>query len=229
MLAIVAHPDDLEYGASSAIARWTKQGKQIAYVIATSGEAGIDAVTPHESVLLRQSEQRRSAAIVGVADVEFLNYPDGTVEYGPPLRRDLARSIRRFKPDVILTATYALTYGPDILNQADHRHVGLAALDATRDAANRWIFPELLDEALEPWSGVTHVYVMGAQEPQYGVDVTDTLADGVASLRAHQTYIDGLGRAFDPDGFLSAVTAEAGYALGVEHAVALGRVQIAGV
>ena len=229
MLAIVAHPDDLEYGASSAIARWTKQGKQIAYVIATSGEAGIDAVTPQDAALLRQTEQRRSAAIVGVSDVEFLNYPDGTVEYGPPLRRDLTRSIRRFKPDVILTATYALTYGPDILNQADHRHVGLAALDATRDAANRWIFPELLDESLEPWPGVTHVYVMGSQDPQYGVDVTDTLADGVASLRAHQTYIDGLGRAFDPDGFLSAVTAEAGHALGVEHAVALGRIQIAGV
>ena len=70
---------------------------------------------------------------------------------------------------------------------------------------------------------------MGAHEPQYGVDVTDTLADGVASLRAHQTYIDGLGRAFDPDGVLSAVTAEAGYALGVAHAVALERIQIAGV
>lgn len=109
MLAIVAHPDDLEYGASSAIARWTKQGKQIGYVIATSGEAGIDAVTPQDAALLRQSEQRRSAAIVGVSDVEFLNYPDGTVEYGPPLRRDLTRRIRKFKPDLILTATYALT------------------------------------------------------------------------------------------------------------------------
>jgi LmbE family N-acetylglucosaminyl deacetylase len=120
-------------------------------------------------------------------------------------------------------------HGARFLNQADHRVVGEAVLDATRDAANRWIFPELLDEGLEPWSGTTDVYLMGADQPTHGVDVTEHLAVGVASLRAHRAYLDGLGREFDPDRFLSMVTAHAGPALGVRNAVALGRVQLQGV
>src|SRR6266516_7895772 len=88
-LAVVAHPDDLEYGTAAAIARWTAQGKRIAYCLATSGEAGIDGMTPDESGPLREQEERASAAIVGVDVVEFLGYPDGMVEYGLPLRRDV--------------------------------------------------------------------------------------------------------------------------------------------
>jgi LmbE family N-acetylglucosaminyl deacetylase len=148
-------------------------------------------------------------------------------------RRDLAREIRRARPDVLLIATYALTYGlasdEQILNQADHRAVGIASLDAARDAANRWIFPELLDEGLEPWSGVRHVYVMGSNTPTVAVDVTDTLSAGVASLRAHRTYLEGLGREFDPVEFLQAMTVGPGHALGVRNAVAFGRVQVQGV
>ena len=102
-------------------------------------------------------------------------------------------------------------------------------LDAARDAGNRWIFPELLDEDLQPWAGVTDVYLMGALEPTHAVDVTDTLPAGIDSLRAHRAYLDGLGRDFDPDQFLRAVTAGAGQALGVQHAIALGRIQLQGV
>jgi LmbE family N-acetylglucosaminyl deacetylase len=232
-LAVVAHPDDLEYGAASAIARWTASGRSIGYVIVTDGEAGIDAIPPSEAAVLRQKEQLASAKIVGVDDVSFLHYRDGVVEYGLALRRDIARHIRRFRPDVLLTASPELTVGMgrgrQFLNQADHRVVGLAVLDAARDAGNRWIFPELLDEDLQPWAGVTDVYLMGALEPTYAVDVTDTLSAGVDSLRAHQAYVDGLGRGFDPDQFLRAVTTGAGRGLGVEHAIALGRIQLQGV
>jgi LmbE family N-acetylglucosaminyl deacetylase len=232
-LAVVAHPDDLEYGAASAIARWSASGRSIGYVIVTDGEAGIDALPPSEAAVLRQKEQLASAAIVGVDDVSFLHYRDGVVEYGPALRRDIARHIRRFRPDVLLTASPELTVGMGRgrwgLNQADHRVVGLAVLDAARDAGNRWIFPELLDEELQPWAGVTDVYLMGALEPTHAVDVTDTLPVGVDSLRAHRAYLDGLGRDFDPDQFLQAVTAGAGRALGVPHAIALGRIQLQGV
>ena len=232
-LAVVAHPDDLEYGAASAVARWTRSGRSVGYLIVTDGEAGIDGVCPADAAVLRQKEQLTSAAIVGVEDVCFLHHRDGAVEYGLRLRRDIARHIRRVRPDILLTATSALTYGlgggPRILNQADHRAVGVAVLDAARDAANRWIFPELLDDDLEPWAGTTEVYVMGSNHPTHAVDVTDSLAIGVESLRAHRAYLDGLGRNFDPERFLRGFTAHAGSALGVPHAVAFGQIRLQGV
>jgi LmbE family N-acetylglucosaminyl deacetylase len=233
LLAIVAHPDDLEYGAASAIAGWTDTGKAVGYVIVTDGEAGIDGLAPSETGRVRRREQIISAAVVGVEDVTFLGYPDGTIEAGIGLRRELARQIRRFRPDVLLTATYELTYGlpgqDPIVNQADHRAVGVAVLDAARDAANRWIFPDLVAEGLEPWAGATHVYVMGSNRPTHAVDITTTLDAGIESLEAHRTYLDGLGRDFDPGEFLRAMTIEPGRVLGVKHAVAFGRVQLAGV
>jgi len=233
MLAIVAHPDDLEYGAASAIARWTREGKWVGYVIVTNGEAGIDGVPPQHAGPARVAEQELSAKIVGVDDVTFLGYRDGVVECDLGLRRDLAREIRRTRPDVLLIATYELTYGlaagQRVLNQADHRVVGIAALDAARDAGNRWIFPELVDEGFEPWPGVRHVYVMGSNQPTHAVDVTDTLGAGIESLQAHRTYLDGLGRDFDPAEFLRAMTIEPGRALGVRNAVAFGRIQLNGV
>lgn len=232
-LAVVAHPDDLEYGAASAVARWTRTGHQVAYLIVTDGEAGIDVLPPADAAVLRQKEQLAAAAVVGVDDVGFLHHRDGVIEYGLTLRRDIARHIRRVQPHIMLTASPTLTVGmndgPRFLNQADHRAVGLAVLDAARDAANRWIFPELLDEGLEPWAGTTDVYLMGADHPTHGVDVTNDLAAGVASLRAHGAYLDGLGRDFDPDHFLRSITAHAGPLLGVHHAVALGRIQLQGI
>ena len=98
MLAIVAHPDDLEYGAASAVARWTRAGKSVGYVVVTNGEAGIDGLPPHEAGPIRVAEQQTSAKVVGVEDVAFLGYCDGVVEYGVALRRDLAREIRRYQP-----------------------------------------------------------------------------------------------------------------------------------
>src|SRR6185312_16603001 len=119
-LAIVAHPDDLEYGAASAIARWTSQGKHVVYCLATSGEAGIDGIEPERAGPLREQEQRASAAIVGVDVVEFLGHPDGMLEYGLALRRDIARAIRRHRPDVVITGYFGDSWAPGMLNQADH-------------------------------------------------------------------------------------------------------------
>jgi LmbE family N-acetylglucosaminyl deacetylase len=111
-LAVVAHPDDLEYGAAAAIARWTAQGKRVVYCLATNGEAGIDGMTPEECGPLREQEQLASAAIVGVDVVEFLGYPDGVLEYGLPLRRDVARAVRRHRPDVVVTGNFHDSWGP---------------------------------------------------------------------------------------------------------------------
>ncbi|OOL32932.1 GlcNAc-PI de-N-acetylase [Rhodococcus rhodochrous] len=231
-MAVVAHPDDLEYGAAGAIARWTRSGKSVAYVIATDGEAGIDGRTPAEAAPLRRREQLDAAAVVGVEDVTFLGYRDGVVEYGLDLRRAIAREIRRFRPEVLITATYEPTYGLNsgrIINQADHRAVGVAVLDAARDAGNRWIFPELLDENLPPWDEVGLVYLMGANQPSHAVDVTESLDTGIESLRTHRSYLDGLGRDFDPAAFLHEFTAAAGARIGVRHAVAFQQVRLQGV
>lgn len=221
-LVIVAHPDDMEYGGASAVARWTDEGKEISYVLVTSGEAGIDGVTPAECGPLREAEQRASAALVGVTEVEFLGHPDGVVEYGLPLRRDLARSIRKHRPEVIVSINRHLHWGRDTgFNMADHRHVGLACLDASRDAANRWIFPELLDEGLEPWPGVRLVAFAGSPDATHAVDTTGYLARGIASLEAHAAYLRGLGPEHPPaDMFLTAMAEGTGPRLGVEHAVA---------
>ena len=218
-LAVVAHPDDLEYGAASAIARWTSQGKHVAYLLITRGEAGIDSIVPVETGPLRELEQRASASEVGVHSVEFLDYQDGVIEYGLPLRRDITRVIRRHRPELLITINHQLTFGGSRLNMADHRWVGLAVLDAARDAGNRWIFRELLKEGLEPWDKVKMACIGGSPNPTHAVDVTQFIDKGINSLRQHHTYIANLHSDFNPDEFLRRVSSETGKLFGCKYAV----------
>jgi LmbE family N-acetylglucosaminyl deacetylase len=214
-LCIVAHPDDLEYGAAAAIAHWTAAGKHVSYLLVTRGEAGIDGMTPAEAGPLREAEERASAAVVGVDTVEFLEgHVDGVIEYGLPLRRDLTAVIRRAHPDLVVSMNHTETWGGPSFNMADHRHVGLAALDAPRDASNRWIFTDVAD----PWSGVRRVAMGGSPTPTHFVDVGDSIEAGIASLREHAAYLDGLGTDFDPDAFLRGNARAAGAAAGCEYA-----------
>ena len=188
-LVIVAHPDDIEYGTAAAVARWTEQGKDIRYVLVTSGEAGIAGLHPQQCGPLREDEERRSAAVVGVTAVDFLGYPDGRIEYGVDLRRDLARAIRRHRPEMVVTLNHRETWGPGFLNSADHRAVGLAALDAVADAANEWIFPDLTEP---PWTGVRWAAVNAMAGITHAVDVTATVDRAVASLAEHRAYLEAL-------------------------------------
>lgn len=110
-LAVVAHPDDLEYGCAAAIAHWTDGGREFVYLLATRGEAGIDSIAPATCGPLREAEQRASAAVVGVSEVEFLDHHDGVVEYGLDLRRDIAAAIRRHRPELIVTLNHRDTWG----------------------------------------------------------------------------------------------------------------------
>lgn len=192
-LCIAAHPDDLEYGTAAAVAKWTDQGKTVSYLLATRGEAGIDGMAPDRAGPLREQEERDGAAEVGVDVVEFLGLTDGVVEYGVPLRRLIAAEIRRRRPDVLITGTHRERFPGGFTNQADHRAVGLAVIDASADAGNRWIFPELLAEGLEPWSGVRHVALAASPEPTHVVDVSGTFEPAVASLEAHREYLAALG------------------------------------
>ncbi len=216
-VAVVAHPDDLEYGMASAIARFTQQGKQVAYVLVTSGEAGIDGLAPDKCGPLREEEERRSAAIVGVDQVEFLGHLDGLIEYGLTLRRDLTESLRKHRPDVVFGMNFDLTWGEQgPVNHADHRAVGLALVDACRDAGNRWLFPD----AGEPWTGIKSAYISGGGgAASHFIDVGETIELGIASLKEHRAYIDGLGTEFDPESFLRGMAEFGGVAAGCELAV----------
>ncbi|MFK4144762.1 PIG-L deacetylase family protein [Streptomyces sp. NPDC004065] len=221
-LAVVAHPDDLEYGCSAAVAAWTDAGREIVYVLATRGEAGIDTLDPAVCGPLREREQRASAAVVGVSEVEFLDHRDGVIEYGTALRRDIAAAIRRHRPELVITLNHRDTWGGVAWNTPDHVAVGRATLDAATDAGNRWIFPELTERGLEPWDGVRWVAVAGSPAPTHAVDAGPGLERAVRSLLEHRTYIEALTEQ-DPEAyaraFLTSSTAAAGERFGGKPAV----------
>jgi LmbE family N-acetylglucosaminyl deacetylase len=221
-LCVVAHPDDMEFGGAAAVARWTGQGKHVVYCMVTSGEAGIDGLRPEESRRVREAEQVESAHIVGVDQVDFLGLPDGILEYGVPLRRAITQEVRRHRPDVVITNNFRDIWSGRNLNQADHIAAGKATVDAVRDAGNRWVFNEQLEDGLEPWGGVREVWAGGSPYATHAVDITETFEVGVASLRAHKAYIDGLGwENFDPAEFLEGLSRAVGQRLGVAHATAV--------
>ena len=221
MLCVVAHPDDLEFGAAAAVARWTGQGKEVVYCMVTSGEAGIDGMGPEECRAVREAEQVESARLVGVQAVDFLGLPDGVLEYGLSLRGAIAHVVRRHRPEIVLTGNFRETWGGRNLNQADHIAVGRAVVDAVRDAGNRWVFRDQLVDGLEPWGGVREVWAFGSPDATHAVDTTDTFDAGVASLDAHRAYIDGLGwENFDAREFLEGFARQTGQHLGVAFAAA---------
>lgn len=215
-LCVVAHPDDMEFGAAAAVARWTGQGRWVGYCMVTSGEAGIDGMPPDECRHVREQEEIASAHVVGVDTVDFLGQPDGVLEYGVALRRVICAAVRRHRPDVVVTGNFHRSWGGRNLNQADHIATGLAVLDAVRDADNRWVFPEqIADDGLEKWGGVKQVWVAGSPLAEHAVDITDTFEKGVASLEAHRAYIDGLGwENWDPREFLEGMGRQTGQRVG---------------
>ncbi|NGY61014.1 PIG-L family deacetylase [Lentzea sp. NEAU-D13] len=220
VLCVVAHPDDMEYGTSAAVARWTERGIEVGYLLLTRGEAGMPN-HPEETARLRVAEQQAACAVVGVGHLTVLEHPDGVLVYGLDLRRDICREIRRFKPDVVFGCGFEVEtpYGFD---QADHRATGLATLDALRDAGNRWVFPEQIDdEGLEPHSPRWYITpALADSGATHGVDVTgDPLRRGVASLEAHAAYLAALPDHPAPADFIPQFLAMSGKAMGVEHAV----------
>lgn len=218
VLCVVAHPDDLEYGTSAAVAAWTSAGVEVTYLLLTRGEAGMSEA-PEQVAPVREKEQRRACEIVGVEDLRMLDHPDGMLECGLPLRRDVARVIRQVRPNLVVTANFEFeAYGG--LNQADHRVAGLAVVDAVRDAANRWVFRELSEtEQLEPWQADA-LLIAGHPEPTHGKQVQQQHVDAsVASLAAHEAYLEHIGDHPEPAEFIPEILRGGGAAMTAEYAV----------
>ena len=190
VLAIAAHPDDLDFAAAGTIAGWTSAGLEVVYCLVTDGDAGgFDESFPRaEMAPLRRAEQTAAAKCVGVTDLRFLGHPDGRVEATLGLRQDLARVIRQVRPDRVVCPSPERNYSRIGTSHPDHRAVGSAALDAVYpDARNPFAFPELVtDEDLPPWI-VSEVWIAGGPAPNHYVDVTGTFPRKIAALRAHQS------------------------------------------
>lgn len=217
VLCIVAHPDDMEYGASAAVAKWAREGKQISYLLLTRGEAGIRGMHPDEVAPLRAAEQREACTIVGVDDLEILDFPDGLLEADLELRRAIARKIRQFRPDAVMVTTWRLET-PWGLNHVDHRNAGVATIDAIRDADNPWLFTDLEESGLGAWK--TGRLLVNGAEPTHAVALdADDVDKGVRSLEAHRVYLEALTDHPVPREMITGIASETGARAGVEYAL----------
>jgi LmbE family N-acetylglucosaminyl deacetylase len=196
-MVIVAHPDDIEFTCAGTIARWTKAGASVCYVLCTSGDVGIDepGMTRATATVIREAEQRKAAEIAGVSDVVFLREPDGMLVATLALRKQLVREIRRFKPEVIITGDPTVVFaGESYINHPDHRAAALAALDASFPAAGQPnLFEELAEEGLSAHKP-RKVYITGWSQTDLFVNIDETIETKVAALRAHTSQM----RDWDP-------------------------------
>ncbi len=187
-LAIVAHPDDLEFGAAGTLAKWAKYGARVAYVLVTSGNGGThDPQYNRETIaVLREEEQRAAAAVCGVQDVEFLHYNDGEVVPTLDLRKDLVRMIRKYKPQVLIAMDPTRWYsGSGYINHPDHRAVGAATLEAVFPVAEMpLMYPEL-----GPAHKVNEVWIQWVDAPDTWVDISETLGQKIEALRQHKSQV----------------------------------------
>ena len=189
VLITCAHPDDVDFGCAGTVATMVDQGSEVAYCIATDGEAGgNDRDQPRaEMAKVRRSEQLAAAAVVGVRDVRFLGYPDGRLSSTLELRRDFTRVIRQFRPDLVIAQSPERRWDVIYASHPDHLAAGEATVDAVYpDSRNPFAHPELLDEGLEPHT-VGALWMMAAPGSNVAVDVTDALDRKVAALACHES------------------------------------------
>lgn len=221
-MSIQAHPDDQEFTIAGTLAKWVRHGCQVISVIVTSGDAGSNDPTKaasYKPVLahLREDEQIAANLILGITETAFLHYPDGELEATLPLRKDLTRLIRLYKPELVVTGDPTrVFYGSDYINHPDHRAAALAAVYATfPSAGTRLIFTDLLDEGFEPHN-VTRLYLHGAEKPDTWVDTSETIDLKIAALKKHASQLGD----WDPANMMREWAAETGKEKGLKAAEA---------
>jgi LmbE family N-acetylglucosaminyl deacetylase len=203
VLVMMAHPDDPEFFCGGTLARWVREGREVCYILATSGDKGSEdaSVSTAELIAGREAEQRAAAEVLGVDDVIFLRYRDGELVSDLGLRRQLVRAIRLCRPEVVVTTDPQLyVIGDRRVNHPDHRAMGDAVLAAVFPAAsNPRFFPELWEvERLAPHAP-REVYIANADRPNHEVDITDVMEQKVEAIRQHKSQLT------DPAGQLERV------------------------
>lgn len=189
VLAITAHPDDIDFGSAGTIAALTDAGVQVTYCVCTDGQAGgFDASIPRERMPeIRREEQRRAARMVGVSDVRFLGHVDGELEPSRELVRQLVAVIRDVRPQRVMLPNPDRWWDRIGASHPDHMAAGEAAIRAVYPfARNPFAFPELLADGLEPWT-VEEVWVMAVPDPNVHVDVTDQFERKISAIMAHDS------------------------------------------
>jgi len=190
ILLVSAHPDDAEFGAAGTVARWIREGKQVVYVICTSGEKGTSdrTMNPERLALIREMEQEAAARILGVREVVFLRLPDQGLEDTADFRKMIVRAIRMYRPMTVITSDPYRRY----VWHRDHRIVGQVTLDAVFPfARDHLAYPDLLEEGLEPHK-VREMLFFGSEDVNYRSDITTTFHLKVAALRCHESQIKEL-------------------------------------
>lgn len=218
-MAIVAHPDDIEYSCAGTIARWAKAGARISYVLCTSGDVGIDepGMTRTQAAAIREAEQLEAAKIAGVSEVIFLREPDGLLVPTLELRKKLVREIRRFKPEVVVCGDPTIVWaGADYINHPDHRAAATAALDAVFPAAGQPnLFEELAEEGLTAHKP-RKVFVTTWDGADIYINIEETIDIKIQALRAHKSQM----RDWDPEKLIRGWASD--YGKGKEMAYAEG-------
>jgi LmbE family N-acetylglucosaminyl deacetylase len=195
-MSIHAHPDDQDFTVAGMLAKWARAGCEIVSVIITSGDAGSNSVD-HEAdykpqlACIREEEQRAANQVLGVKETVFLHYPDGELVASVQLRKDLTRLIRKYKPEAVVTGDPSgWFYGNEYINHPDHRAAAEAATYAVfPSAGTRLIFPDLLDEGLQPHN-VKRLYIHGNEKPDTWVDIGETLDLKIEALKKHVSQTD---------------------------------------
>jgi len=190
VLAVAAHPDDLDFGAAGTVSQWTDAGVQVTYLLCTRGDQGGFDDTPREEMpVLREAEQRAAAKAVGVTDVRFLDgFRDGWLDPTHELQREIVRVIRQVRPERMLIQSPERNWDRIGASHPDHLAAGEAAIRAVYPAArNPFAYPELLDdEGLQPWI-VKEVWLMADPVAKHVVDITDTFDRKLDALHAHRS------------------------------------------
>lgn len=191
-LIVTAHPDDLEFAAGGTVARWAEEGAEITVCIGTDGASG----TQDQELMgvrlneLRRAETEASAKVLGIAHVEWLGLPDGYVEYTMDLRREISRAFRRFRPHRLGAMDPSPVVDDWFVNHPDHRAIGQATLDAcVTGGTTPNIFPELLEEGLEPWRGLLELWIAGPAQGPLPVDIGDTIERKIDALMCHRSQV----------------------------------------
>ncbi len=189
-MAIVAHPDDIEFSCVGTLAKWAKAGARISYVLCTSGDVGIATagMTREKAAEIREEEARKAAKVAGATEIIFLREPDGLLQATLELRKKLVREIRRFKPEVVVTGDPTVVFASEYyINHPDHRAAATAALDAVFPAAGQPnLFQELEEEGLKAHKP-RKVYIYGHQQSGLFVSIDETMDTKLAALREHKS------------------------------------------